>query len=75
MNRTEAYMELLEAIQNYIQTAHSPEHYARDWLLITGVEPISGTQTCEVRIDHSPNSATWSIYGLLTLGIENFTTD
>lgn len=75
MNRTEAYMELLEAIQNYVQAIHTEKHYARDWVLITGIEPLNGPSSdSQVRLDSSPNASTWSIYGLLTMGIDNFQT-
>jgi hypothetical protein len=73
MNRAEAYMNLLDAIQDYIQTVHTDEHYARNWVLVSGIQELNGTvNESQVRIDMSPNTSTWSIYGLLTLGIDNF---
>lgn len=76
MNRTQAYMELLEAVQNYIRTVHSDDHYARDWVLISGVEEIHNSpRSSDIRIDTSPNASNWSIYGLLAIGIDNVNTN
>lgn len=75
MDRTEAYMQLLDAIQKYVEIAQGSNLYARDWILITGIEAIQGDRDeAEVRVDSSPNTANWTTYGLLTLALDNFHT-
>lgn len=75
MNRAEAYMELLQSIQTYIETVHGADYYARDWILISGVENLKDSHSSsEIRLDTSPNTSNWSIYGLLAIGIDNFNT-
>lgn len=76
MDKREAYINMLDAIQDYIQTVHGDNTYARDWILLTGLEAVSGSKDySDVRMDTSPNTSNWAVYGLLEIAIQNFQTE
>lgn len=76
MTKQEAYLNLIDAVQAWVQLEHGADHYAKDWVLLTGVQRISNANNhTEVRIDYSPNTAPYAVLGLISIGMENFTTD
>ena len=73
-DKREAYINMLNAIQDYIQTVHGDNTYARDWILLTGLESIEGNDQSDVRMDTSPNTSNWAVYGLLSIALDNVQT-
>ena len=70
-DRDNAYMLMLDAIQTYVQTVEGTEYYARDWILITGIQSVNDTTDTELRIDHSPNTTPWTINGLMGTALDH----
>lgn len=70
-DRTDAYMQLLDAIQTYVQTVEGSHYYARDWILITGVQSVDDATDAQLRIDHSPSTMPWTINGLMGTALDH----
>lgn len=63
----DTYMELIDAIQAHVQAVSGSDNYARDWVLVCGVDNIQGTDGSEgeIRLERSPRTTPYTITGLL----------
>jgi hypothetical protein len=71
---TNAYMNLIEAVQAYVTSEDGESKFARDWILVAGVEDLQrdADSATEVRVVGSPHAASYTMTGLLSWGMEMF---
>jgi hypothetical protein len=71
---TNAYMNLIEAVQAYVTSEDGDQKFARDWILVAGVEDLHRDtySSTEVRVVGSPHAASYTMTGLLSWGMEMF---
>jgi hypothetical protein len=64
---TDTYLALIDAIQAHITAVSGSENYARDWVLVAGVDNILGEDGSEgeIRLERSPRSTPYTVTGLL----------
>jgi hypothetical protein len=74
MSNNETYDALLTAVQNYISDLDGDDVYARDWILVAGVEPVKGFATAATRIviTSSPRTTRYTVTGLLDWASDAF---
>lgn len=72
MNNPETYMNLLEAIQAHITAMNGSDKYARDWVLVCGIDDIhrNDDATGEIRLERSPGTTAYSVTGLLNWALD-----
>ncbi len=63
----DTYSAIIEAIQEHIRQDVAEDQYARDWILVCGVETatMGETDRASIRIIKSPRTAIYSLTGLL----------
>jgi hypothetical protein len=68
----ETYMNLVDAIQAHIVALNGSDMYARDWVLVCGVDNIhpKNESTSELRFERSPGSAAYTVTGLLNWALD-----
>lgn len=72
MQNPDSYMQIVEAIQGHIQALCGDDAYARDWVLVAGVDSVSGAEqeVHEIRMERSPRSTGYAITGLLNWALD-----
>lgn len=61
------YDALIDAIQTHIRDTHGDNQYARDWVLICGVEAatMSEVEEASIQVIKSPRAAIYTVTGWL----------
>lgn len=78
MNNPETYMNLLDAIQAHIAAMNGSERYARDWVLVCGIDSINRTGDevdNELRLERSPGTTAYAVTGLLGWALDCYTAE
>lgn len=72
MQNPDTYVKIIEAVQEHIQAICGDESYARDWVLIAGVDNINGEENDvhEIRLERSPRSTAYTVTGLLNWALD-----
>lgn len=76
-NNPETYLAVVEAIQNHIAAMNGEDRYARDWILVCGIENIhrTGDALNEIRMERSPGTTGYSATGLLSVALDCYSAD
>ena len=74
MQNPDTYLKIIEALQEHIQAICGEEFYARDWVLVCGIDNVKGQEqdVHEIRMERSPRSAGYAITGLLNLALDSY---
>lgn len=77
MNNPETYLNLLDAIQAHIAAMNGSDKYARDWVLVCGIDDIhpNDDSSGEIRLERSPNTTAYSVTGLLGWALDCYTSE
>jgi hypothetical protein len=74
----QTYLDLIDAIQSYVQDTAGDDRIARDWVLIMGVQKLSDVtmddmSRVEVRAARSPSTPPYTVTGLMDFAAGCFT--
>ena len=75
---TDSYMALIDAIQNHVRVISQDNNaYARDWVLVCGIEDIHGNNqhAGTIRLERSPRSAAYTVTGLLNWALDCYSVE
>ena len=77
MSNNETYDALLTAVQDYVSDLDGEDVYARDWILVAGVEPVKDSSSYATRIvvTASPRTTRYTVTGLLDWASNAFVSD
>ena len=77
MNNPETYLNLLEAIQAHVAEMNGSDRYARDWVLVCGIDDIHHTDNVsnELRLERSPGTTAYAVTGLLGWALDCYTSE
>lgn len=73
-NRMDVYLNLVDAVQEYVQTVSGDDQYARDWVLACGIAAVDGNNpgTTEIRTISSPGMPAYTATGLLGWALDTY---